>query len=244
MTTRYKTHAIVFRKNNVNEADRNFSVFTDDFGQLDIFAKAIRKITSKLRGGIDIFYLSEIEFIQGKARKTLTDATTLEKFKNISQDAGRLKAAMDITEVLDNFIKGQEKDDRLFGLLKKSFQWLDDENLKSEKCKLVYYYFLWNIFSLLGYHSEVNICASCGNNLKPQQLYFSGKDGGVICGSCFKEEANSLDCAQKINSDTVKILRIILSQDQKTLFKLKIDPDTEKLLLEVSDNAVQAFCPN
>ena len=82
MTTRYKTRAFVFKKNDVNESDRVFSVFTDDFGRLDIFAKAIRKNVSKLRSGIDIFFFSEIEFIQGKNRKTLTDAVLKDKFNN------------------------------------------------------------------------------------------------------------------------------------------------------------------
>ena len=128
MTTRYKTRAIVFRRENVNEADRNFSVFTDDFGQLDIFAKAIRKIVSKLRNGIDIFFLSEIEFIQGKSRKTLTDANTIKRFDNILSDPERFNIATDIGEVMGVFIKGQEQDQELFNLLEESFCKLDDNN--------------------------------------------------------------------------------------------------------------------
>ena len=50
MTTRYKTKAFVFKKNERNESDGFFSVFTDGFGRLDIFAKAIRKNASKLWG--------------------------------------------------------------------------------------------------------------------------------------------------------------------------------------------------
>ena len=71
MTLKYKTKALVFKKTDRNESDRVFSVFTENFGRLDIFAKAIRKNVSKLRSGIDIFFISDIEFIQGKNRKTL-----------------------------------------------------------------------------------------------------------------------------------------------------------------------------
>ena len=142
MTTRYKTRAIVFRRENVNEADRNFSVFTDDFGQLDIFAKAIRKIVSKLRNGIDIFFLSEIEFIQGKSRKTLTDANTIKRFDNILSDPERFNIATDIGEVMGVFIKGQEQDQELFNLLEESFCKLDDNNLQNGKYFLVYYYLI------------------------------------------------------------------------------------------------------
>lgn len=243
MTTRYKTQAIVFKKNNINESDRTFSIFTDNFGRLNIFAKAIRKITSKLRGGIDVFYLSEIEFIQGKNKKTLTGATIIEKFNNISGNIEKNKIALDIGEFLDNFIKGEEKDQSLFDLLSETFHNLNDQSLRSEKCSLVYYYFLWNALSLLGYHSEVKICAGCCEKLIPQEIYFSSKDGGAICKKCFEKLESNLNGVQKINSDVVKILRIILSKDWQTLCKLKTEQSTQKLLLEVSEYAINSFCP-
>lgn len=43
MTVHYKTKGFVFKKNDANESNRIFSIFTADFGRLDIFAKAIRK---------------------------------------------------------------------------------------------------------------------------------------------------------------------------------------------------------
>ena len=243
MTIRYKTRAFVFKKNNVNESDRVFSVFTDNFGRLDIFAKAIRKTTSKLRSGIDIFFMSEVEFIQGKNRKTLTDATIIEKFNNIPQDLERFKTAVKIGEILDNFIKGEEKDKEIFNLLNEVMKKLD--NQKSPKLasarsqSLIYYYFLWNTLSLLGYRSEVQKCASCHGKLIPYNVYFSSKEGGVICKKCLRQDVR----AQKIDSDIVKILRIILSKDWQTLSKLKIDQSSQKLLSEISENAIHAFCP-
>jgi DNA repair protein RecO (recombination protein O) len=243
MTTRYKTQAIIFKKNNINESDRSFSIFSDNFGRLNIFAKAIRKITSKLRGGIDIFYLSDIEFIQGKNKKTLTDANTIEKFSNISESIEKNKVALDIGEFLDNFIKGEERDQGLFDLLSATFYNLNDRGLKDEKTSLLYCYFLWNALSLLGYHSEVKSCAGCHGILIPDEVYFSGKQGGVICKKCFEKVEGNLNGVQKINSDVVKILRIILSKDWKTLCKLKTEQATQKLLLEVSVCATRSFCP-
>ncbi|MFA6190520.1 MAG: DNA repair protein RecO [Candidatus Staskawiczbacteria bacterium] len=244
MTTKYKTQAIIFEKNNINEFDRIFSVFTNSFGKLDIFAKAIRKIPSKLRSGIDTFFLSEIEFVQGKSKKTLTDAVAIERFNNIFSDIEKLKVATNIREVLNKFIKGEERDSILFDLLIDSFYRLNSDNLKREKCNLVYYYFLWNTLSILGYHPEVNNCAGCHGKLMPDQVYFSGKDGGVICAECVRVKKNYPELYRKINSDVVKILRIILLKDWQTLFRLKIELSTEKLLLEISEDIISKFCPN
>ena len=148
-------------------------------------------------------------------------------------------------EILDNFIEGEEKDQALFNLLNESFHRLNDDGLKSQKCELVYYYFLWNALSLLGYHSEVEICAGCHGKLISSEVYFSGKEGGVICGECAKEKkTEGLDLCRRINSDIVKILRIILFKNWQILSKLKIDMSTKKLLSEVSENALRSFCPS
>jgi DNA repair protein RecO (recombination protein O) len=230
MTTRYSTRALVFKKDDRNEADRVFSVFTNDFGRLDVHAKAIRKTASKLRGGIDIFSLSEIEFIQGKNKKTLTDATTIKKFRNIPQDPRRFAAAHNIGKILDSFIRGQERDKEIFELLKDVFCKLDDQKLKSEKCALTYYYFLWNALSSLGYRAEVQECITCREKVGQNDVYFSNKHGGILCKKCARDDA------QKINADIVKVIRMIFKKEWQILSKLRMEMPSRKLFKEVSDN--------
>ncbi len=245
MTTRYRTKSFVFKKDDRCESDRKFVIFTKDFGRLEVVAKAIRKIKSKLRGGIDIFYLSEIEFIQGKNYKTLTDVALIEKFDNINQDIEKLKIAYQVSEVLDNFIKGQEKDENIWNLIIETFERFDNSNLKIEKrLSIIYYYFLWNFYSLLGYQPEVQKCVACQGKLNPYAIYFSNKEGGVICGSCSKAD----NVSQKINSDIAKILRLILKKDWQIVSRLKIKDSSQKLLKEISDNynsyILSIYCRN
>lgn len=231
MTIHYKTQAIVFKKKDINESDRFFSVFTDDFGRLDIFAKAIRKIVSKLRSSIDIFFVSDIEFIQGKNRKTLIDSIVLNKFNNISENPEKFKVALKIGELLDNFINGEEKDDKVFNLIKEVFSILDDKNLKSEKYSLLYYYFLWNLLSLLGYHPEIQKCNVCKEKLNPYNIYFSYKSGGILCKKCLSHDT----LARKINSDMVKVLKLIFNKEWAIISKLKIEIQSQKMFNEASD---------
>ncbi|OGZ78801.1 MAG: DNA repair protein RecO [Candidatus Staskawiczbacteria bacterium RIFOXYB1_FULL_37_44] len=232
MTVRYRTKGFVFKRAERNEADQTFSIFTKDFGRLELKAKSIRKITSKLRAGIDIFYFSEIEFIQGKNDKTLTDALKIKKF-----NAG-IKTLSQISDVLDNFIKGQEKDEKTFDLLNETFDKIDN--------KLAFQYFFWNFASLQGYRIEVENCADCKSKLNPYNIYFSAKDGGVVCKNC-ASPALTRNLAQifpqKINSDIVKVLRLILKKNWQTVSKLKIEPKSQNLLEEILQNAAHSFCP-
>ncbi len=234
MALHYRTKGFVFKRSDRNESDRVFTVFAQDFGRLEIMAKAIRKITSKLKGGIDIFSLSEIEFIQGKNNKTLTDVGLIDKHSRVILSPDKLEIARQISEVLDNAIKGQEKDEEVFNLLEETFLRLDsnESEIGAWKLEVVYYYFLWNLFSALGYRPEIDRCASCREKLNPYNIYFSNKAGGVICKKCLNPD----DDARKINSDVVKILRLIVKKDWQTAHKLRVESSSQKLLRELSDN--------
>jgi len=216
MAVHYKTDAIIFKKEDRLEADRMFTVFSHDFGKLDIRAKAIRKINSKLRSGIDIFYLSKIEFIRGKNNKTLTDADALKNNNNIAQDLRKLKIAYKIAGVLDKFIRGQQEDKEIWNLLIDIFEKLNDKQIVINSQQLFFYYFLWNFFSVLGHHPEILKCALCQGRLNPYNIYFSDKEGGIICKKCLELDKE----ARKMNSDVVKILRLILRKNLGKKLKL------------------------
>jgi len=230
MTAYYKTTGFVFKKSDLNDSDQIFSVFTRDFGKLDIFAKAIRKSTSKLRGAMDIFFMSDIEFIQGKNRKTLTDADTLEKFSNLTQSPEKFEIATSIGEVLDNFLKGQEPDENIFNLINETFKILNTSSSRLQD-SILYYYFLWNFLSVLGYKPEVKNCCVCHDKLTPYSIYFSQKLGGAICKKCFAQDNNAV----KTNSDIIKILRLIINKDWTTLSKIKIPTVSQNLFKKISN---------
>lgn len=224
MIASYRTRGFIFKKEDRQEADRVFTVFTQDFGRLEIFAKSIRAITSKLRPGVEIFSVAQLEFVQGKNRKTLTDALCIEKFKSVTGDPEKLAVAYKISKALDTFIYGQELDSVIWIFLMDIFKKLDDPKTNN---KFLYYYFFWNFVGILGHSPELMACASCAKPLDQKNLYFSNKEGGLICGS----HGEGL----RILPDAVKVLRLIMQQDWSTLSRLKMGVPAKKLLKEVSD---------
>lgn len=233
MFVHYRSQGFILKKVDRGEADQILTIYTKDFGKLEILAKAIRKTSSKLRAGTEIFYLSEIEFIQGKAHKTLTDAILIEKFENLRKNLKRLRVAYKISEVLDNFISGQEPDEKIWYLLNEFFDKLNNLKLeiKNWKPEIFYYYFIWNLLSVLGYEPELYNCVLCQKKLVPGKLFFSPKEGGIICHSCQK----SVKSTKEINLEAIKILRIILKKDWPNLSRLKIknqDFDSLKIISE------------
>ena len=228
----YRTKGFILKKVDSGEADRIFTIFTKEFGKLEILAKAIRKIGSKLRGGMEIFYLSDIEFIQGKTHKTLTDAILIENFLNLRKDLKKLKIAFDISEIVDSLIRGEERDEKIWELLKETLERLNKISLSIKECWLIYYYFLWNFLSILGFKPQLNSCSICQKKLLPQDLYFSFEEGGVICQNCSKKIKEK----KKISPGTVKILRLILEKNFDFLKKLKVEKEQQKEIREISEN--------
>jgi len=285
MFIHYRTQGFILRKVDRGEADQLFTIYTEKFGKLEVLGKAIRKISSKLRSGADIFYLSNIEFIQGKAHKTLTDAILINNFKNLRlqpalpssqpsagpQDLKRLAVAFKISEALDNLVKGQEPEDNIWNLLRDVFEKLNDLRFKIYDLRLIYYYFLWNLLSVLGYELGLYNCSICQKKLIPQNIYFTPKEGGLICQNCFKKlqsveegksssslatlsrgarkSGSSFDFAaarvgKEINPEIVKILRIIYKKDWPTISKLKIEKSHLNSLKVISEECYSYFHNN
>ena len=230
MFIHYRAHGIILKKKPLGEADQLFTIYTKEFGKLKILGRSIRKSSSKLRSGMEVFYLSEVEFIQGKIHKTLTDAILIEKFQNLRTDLKRLKIAFAISDVLDNFVREAEPDKKIWNLLNEILRKLNNFSFVISHLSLIYYYFFWNLISFLGYRPEVYNCSICQRKLKPEKLYFNEKEGGIICFNCFKKMKSGFPLKPEI----VKILRIILKKDWKILSKLKIQKEYLKSLGEIS----------
>lgn len=227
MAVHYRTLGIILKKTERGEADQLFTIYTKDFGRLNILGKGIRKISSKLRAGIEIFYLSEIEFIQGKAHKTLTDALLIDRFNSLRSDLKRLNIAFKIAKALDRFTSKQEPDKKIWQLLQETLKKLDDSKLKIYSLELIYYYFLWNLFSVLGYQPELSSCLFCGKKISPGLVYFDSDEGGLICSSCFQK--NPSRETKPISPDLIKILRIILKKDWGIIVRLRFDSSLKQL---------------
>ena len=229
--THYRTKGFFLKEEERGEVDRLFTVFTRDFGKLRIFGKAIRKIKSKLRAGTKIFSISEIEFIQGKTHKTLTDTVLIDRFKNIKESPEKLEIAFQIAETMDSLLGEEEKDDEIWQLLKETIQRLDNCSLEAKSYLLIYYYFFWNLVSILGYKPELYHCSVCQKKLFPHNLYFSSKEGGIVCESCFqKMDKKTKNFYSKINVNVVKILRLIIKKNWNILKQLKIGKEDEENL--------------
>lgn len=218
MFTHYRSRGIILDKRNRGEADQLFTVFTEDFGMIEVLGRAIRKTSSKLRAGMEVFYLSEVEFIEGKFYKTLTDAVAQKKFFSSSSALQNLSLAWRIAEFAQKL--GSPQEDRIiFFFLKRIFEDLQTP-LPKEKQSLFLSFFLWSLASLMGYKPELSVCVRCSRSLQTGAGGFALQEGGAVCRSCFLNIPKQDRIA--IRLDSVKLIRFFLSHPWHEVKKLRL----------------------
>ena len=70
-----------------------------------------------------------------------------------------------------------------------------------------------------GYKIEIENCIECGEKVRETENFFDPKQGGIICKNCSVQAGGKV----RINSNSVKIIRIFFQNSIKSLVKLKID---------------------
>jgi DNA repair protein RecO (recombination protein O) len=123
------TEAIILKRINFGEADRILTVLTNDSGQLSMLAKGVRKSKSKLAGGLELFSVSDINYIDGRSDlKTIVSTRIKSHFKNIVSDVDRTFAGYDFMKIIA--ANSQHIDDnQYYELLKIGLDSLDNTNL-------------------------------------------------------------------------------------------------------------------
>ncbi len=232
MFTHYKTEGIFLKKIKRLEADEFLIIYTKDFGRVALMGKSIKKISSKLRSNSELFNYSKVEFIKGRNYNILTDSILVSPFPSLKKDFAKLTLAFKIAGLTESLLKEEEEDLPVWDLLKNSFYFLDDFDFgegkaKKNRLEIFYFYFSWNLLSLLGYKPEVEKCAI---NKEREVSFFSPREGGLICESCWRKAKDPLSV--KLFEKEKSLLKLILSGDLEESLKEDISYHRLKDTLE------------
>jgi DNA repair protein RecO (recombination protein O) len=142
----------------------------------------------------------------------------------IKNNSEKLRTALYICELLDRLIR-EEKDERIWLLMMKILKKIESPEFSGKRLELLLCYFEWNLLDILGYHPELYKCINCRNKLKEGILYFSAKEGGVLCSYCRNKDKGAIN----MEVDSLKLLRLILGRKKEILEKLKIEKNDVRL---------------
>lgn len=142
------TEAIILSRTDFGEADRILTLLTPDHGKLRLMAKGVRRVKSKLAGGIELFSTSTITFVKGKGEiGTLVSTRLLRHYSHIVKDLDRTMMGYKLIKEL-NTITEDQPDSEYFDLLKRGFEALDNQAMPLQ---LISFWFTTQLLRLTGH---------------------------------------------------------------------------------------------
>jgi len=197
---RLVTSGIILRRTNYGEADRILTVLTPDHGKLRLIAKGSRRLKSKLAGGIDLFTVSDLIFIQGKSEiGTLVSSRMQRYYSEIVKNLERTQLGYELIKQLDKATEDQTEAE-YFTLLQNSLAALDDADISLD---LIRIWFEAQLLRLAG-HTPNLTTDNSGEKLQADGRYkFDFED------ITFTPEPKG-----HFNADYIKLLRLLFSTNQ------------------------------
>ncbi|HEX7963471.1 MAG TPA: DNA repair protein RecO [Candidatus Saccharimonadales bacterium] len=161
------TTAIILNRTDYGEADRILTMLTPEYGKLRLLAKGVRRVKSKLAGGIELFSVSTITFIQGRSELGTLVSTRLQKYYgHIVQDLDRTMLGYELIKQLNKITEDQAEAD-YFELLQLTFAALDDAGLP---LPLIQFWFQVQLLALGGHAPNLQTDAA-GEKLQAGAKY-------------------------------------------------------------------------
>ena len=119
------TEGIVLSRTDFGEADRILTLLTPHHGKLRLMAKGVRRVKSKLAGGIELFSVSNITFVQGRGEiSTLVSTRLVKYYGHIVQDLDRTMLGYELIKQLNKATE-DHPEPAYFDLLEQTFEALD-----------------------------------------------------------------------------------------------------------------------
>lgn len=218
------TTAIVLSRINFAEADRIITVITPKCGKLKLIARGVRKIKSKLAGGIELFSISEITFINSqKEIKLLTSSRLQTHFGNILLNYDRTMTGYDILKMLNKTIH-DDCDDEFYHLLLTTLTLLNNKviDLLLVKC-----WFMIQLLKLLGHLPNLStdnegnkLVANKNYNFDTQSMNLNFQKNGIY------------------RANHIKTLRLMIEENPE---KLHIINDIYTVLQDIEGLLISAI---
>ena len=197
----FRTPAVVLKRTDLGEADRIVTLFSRDEGKVRAVAKGVRRTTSRSAGHLEPFTLTDVLFAQGRELDVVSQALTIEPFREVREDLDRATYAYYLAEVVDLLAEERLDNRAVFDALTGGLRALS----AAADPRLVLVTFYLRLLDGLGYRPELRVCLSCQATIEPGSNQFSPLVGGVLCPSCGPREAS----ARPISVPALKLLRYI-----------------------------------
>jgi DNA repair protein RecO (recombination protein O) len=220
-----KTRGIILRRRAYGEADRILTILTPGLGKLTAIAKGARRLSSKLGGHMELFYVVDWVLAEGRTWYVVTGAEVVESHQHLYQSLKSVEQASYLARLVDRLAPEDSEQNRMYTLLTEGLL-----NLEFENSSLVLRQVEWQLLLAAGLDPELRACSHCGSALDQTRLGLCPDRGGALCVNCLQTEALHLP----IQVETLKVLRLFQRAPSSLAQRLQVKPETQTELAIVT----------
>ncbi len=215
-----RVEAVVLRHSDWGEADRLLTLFSRERGKLRCIAKGVRRLRSRKAGHLEPFTRAALMLARGRDFWLVTQAETLDAYLPLREDLVRTGYAAYVIELVDRFTYDEGENRGLFALLVDTLQRIDT----LEDAFLAVRYFELHLLDFVGFRPELFRCVIGGEEIRPQDQFFSAQQGGVICPNC----ASRARGAHPVSLDTLKYMRHLQRSSYPEAARAQLSPPVQR----------------
>lgn len=191
------TTGIVLGRIDYGEADRIITILTPDQGKLRLMAKGVRRVKSKLAGGIELFSVSQITFIRGRGDiGTLVSTRLITHHGGIVSHIERVQLGYELLKLIDKSTE-DEPESEYFYVLEQAFAALADAAVHT---RIVQVWFQAQLLRLAGHEPNLRTDAAGVALQADAQYRFSFDDMAFVLDSDGPASARDIKCLRLLCS--------------------------------------------
>ncbi len=198
---RLNIECIALKNINYKDSDKVYTVFSKEQGKLTVFAKGVRKISSKRGGQLDTLNHVVLNVSDNNGYLYVNEVKLKKSFSKLKAKYEHVIKAYYLLELISTFTVEGEEYRKIFDLLTKTLNVLNSSNV--ELVSLAISYFELNLIKELGYDITLNKCVNCSKefSLAWEYCFFNFSLGGFMCPDCGRNLGFKLDIldAQYLN---------------------------------------------
>ncbi|MGL4642149.1 MAG: DNA repair protein RecO [Cetobacterium sp.] len=123
-----KTKGLIVKKVDFGEGDRIITVFSENFGKIDLLVKGIRKSKKRDQSSVDLLTLSNFTFYKKGDNFILNTIDPIEFFYDLKKDIEKLEISSYILSIINEIILPGERKKEFFQRLEKALYFIVKNN--------------------------------------------------------------------------------------------------------------------
>jgi len=226
----HRFRALILHGTSIREKDRVIEAYTREEGRMHFFAPGIHHVASRRAGHLEPFMESQIVAASSMKGYFIREAKVLRTFPRLRADIERVNYAYEIAKLLRGYTGENQKDMVLYDSILSLIANLDSPqkipNFMKEAAEI-------NILRSLGILPDLYRCTNCRAKLQADEFSFKKSHHGFWCSKCAGQ-------GDPILTEVVKVFRFILDRNNRSIYMLRVSPQTLLRMREVVKGLFQA----